>query len=42
MKAFFGKIWAWVLANKVLAAIIAGGTAVVLAVAIAVPCLWRC
>ena len=38
MKAFFGKIWAWVLANKVLAAIIAGGTAVVLAVAIAVPC----
>ena len=38
MKAFFAKIWAWVLANKVLAAIIAGGTAVVLAVAIAVPC----
>ena len=38
MKAFFGKIWAWVLANKVLSAIIAGGTAVVLAVAIAVPC----
>ena len=38
MKAFFGKIWAWVLANKILAGIIAGGTAVVLAVAIAVPC----
>ena len=38
MKAFFAKIWAWVLANKVLSAIIAGGTAVVLEVAIAVPC----
>lgn len=38
MKAFFGKIWAWVLANKILAGIIAGATVVVLAVAIAVPC----
>ena len=37
MKAFFGKIWAWVLANKVLSGIIAGGVAVVLAVSIAVP-----
>ncbi len=37
MKAFFGKIWAWVLAHKVLAAIIAGATVVVLTVAIVVP-----
>ena len=37
MKAFFAKIWAWVLANKVLAAIIAGATVVVLTVAIVVP-----
>ena len=37
MKAFFGKIWAWVLANKVLSAIIAGATVVVLTVAIVVP-----
>ena len=38
MKAFFGKIWAWVLAHKLIAGIIAGATVVVLAVAIAVPC----
>ena len=38
MKAFFAKIWAWVLANKILAGIIAGATVVVLTVAIAVPC----
>ena len=37
MKAFFAKIWAWVLANKVLAGIIAGATVVVLTVAIVVP-----
>ena len=38
MKAFFAKIWAWVLAHKLIAGIIAGATVVVLAVAIAVPC----
>ena len=38
MKAFFAKIWAWVLAHKLIAGIIAGATVVVLTVAIAVPC----
>ena len=37
MKAFFAKIWAWVLANKVISAIIAGATVAVLTVAIVVP-----
>ena len=38
IKAFFGKIWAWVLAHKLIAGIIAGATVAVLVVAIAVPC----
>ena len=38
MKAFFKKIWDWVLAHKLIAGIIAGATVAVLVVAIAVPC----
>ena len=37
MKAFFAKIWAWVLAHKVVAICIAAGTALVIATAVAVP-----
>ena len=37
MKAFFGKIWAWIVAHKLIAGIIAGVTVVVLTVAIVVP-----
>ncbi len=37
MKAFFGKIWAWVVAHKLIAGIIAGATALVIATAVAVP-----
>ena len=37
IKAFFGKIWAWVLAHKLIAGIIAGAFVVALTVAIVVP-----
>ena len=37
MKAFFAKIWAWVLAHKVVAICIAAGSALVIATAVAVP-----
>ena len=37
MKAFFAKIWAWVLANKVLAGVIGAAAALTVAAAVAVP-----
>ena len=37
MKAFFGKIWAWVLAHKLIAGIIAGAAALVITTAVVVP-----
>ena len=37
IKAFFGKVWAWVLANKVLAGVIAGVATLAIVTAIVVP-----
>ena len=37
IKAFFGKVWAWVLANKVLAGVIAGAVTLAVVTAIVVP-----